>query len=111
MAAYWLISDLSVSEKLVNRFLALLVSGKRRSMNWRITDYNAKVGWNHPHYKLHSTVISLILLSLGGQKLVLHVASFVRRSKAGAWHRHGIASCPDPLAPGGAREETRHGTP
>ena len=86
------------------------------STDRRITDYNAKVGWNHPCYKLHSTVMSLVLSSLGGQKLVLHVVLFVRRSKAGAWHWHGIVSCPDPLARffgrvGGSGDETRHGTP
>ena len=63
-------------------------SGKRGSTDRWITDYNAEVGWNHPHYKLHSTVISLVLPS---QKLVLHVVR-------GAWHWHGIASRPDPLA-------------
>ena len=26
------------------------VSGKRGSTDWRITDYNAKVGWNHARY-------------------------------------------------------------
>ena len=95
------------------------VSGKRGSTDRQITDYNAKVGWNYSRYKLHSTVISLVLSSLEGQKVVLHVASFVRKSKAGARHWHGIVSCPDPLARfrrgggggGGSGDETRHGTP
>ena len=66
------------------------VSGKRGSTDQRITDYNAKVGWNHPRYKLLSTVISLVLSSLGGQNLVLHVTSFGGGGEGGTSHRLSV---------------------
>ena len=68
---------------------------------------------SHPRYKLHSTVISLVLSSLGGQKLVQQIclSSTSHRSSVGQklGRGTGIVSCPDPLARFGGGLWTRLG--